>query len=63
MKGKFNYWKKEFFHVAKKFVVDTVVYIVKDIIINFVEERLIKDPMKKIFSINKKWGWDDEYSF
>ncbi|MDF2841774.1 MAG: hypothetical protein K0R00_200 [Herbinix sp.] len=57
-----EYWKQELIGAAKKLVIDTVIYTVKNIIASFVEEHLIKRPMKKIFTINKRWGWDDDFA-
>jgi hypothetical protein len=57
------YWKQELLQTAKKIIVNAITYTVKNIIASFVEEHLIKRPLKKIFSINKKWNWEEESAF
>lgn len=58
-----QYWKQELFRITKKLVRDTIVYTVRNVVASFIEEHFIKRPLKEIFKINKKWGFEDDYAF
>lgn len=64
MKDAIKYWGGKLLKEAKKLIINSVIYTIREIAVNFVEENFIKSPVKKILSINKRWGFEDEeFSF
>ena len=58
-----NYWRAELLRAAKEVLKDSVLYTLKLLVGSFVEEYLVRRPLKKIMEINRKWGFDDDEDF
>lgn len=58
-----SYWREELLRAAKEVLKDSVLYTLKLLVGSFVEEYLVRRPLKKIMEINRKWDFDDEEDF
>ncbi len=58
-----SYWRSELLRAAKEVLKDSVLYTLKLLVGSFVEEYLVRRPLKKIMEINRKWDFDDEEDF